>query len=139
MGATGISNPSVGSARSSSESVFRPWELSWIGELLFASPLLLMPYTTQLQSWIGIVDMAVRDYEAAPVAESLGLIKIIHGLAGDLDALRGGKITVQDAIARSLLAKQIFNGVRIYLNGTKLLSEQARNCPTIATPDRKEP
>lgn len=138
MGATGISNPFAKVARSNSESVPRPWELSWTGELLFASLLLLTPYTTQLQSWIGIADMAVRDYEAAPVAESLGLIKIIQGLAGDIDALRSGKITVQDAIARSLLAKQIFNGVRIYLNGTKLLSEQAHNCQTIAAPNREE-
>lgn len=70
--------------------------------------------------------MAARDYETAPASEALGLVNIIQGLAGDLDALRAGKITVQDAIARSLLAKQIFNGVRIYLNGTKLLSEQAK-------------
>lgn len=70
--------------------------------------------------------MAARDYESAPASETLGLVDIIRGLAGDLDALRAGKITVQDAVARSMLAKQIFNGVRIYLNGTKLLSEQAR-------------
>jgi hypothetical protein len=70
--------------------------------------------------------MAARDYEAAPASETLGLVDIIRGLASDLDALRAGKITVNDAIARSLLAKQIFNGVRIYLNGTKLLSEQAK-------------
>lgn len=70
--------------------------------------------------------MAARDYESAPADEALGLTNIIQGLAGDLDALRAGKITVQDAIARSLLAKQIFNGVRIYLNGTKLLSERAK-------------
>lgn len=70
--------------------------------------------------------MAPRDYESAPASEALGLVDIIQGLAGDLAALRAGKITVNDAIARSLLAKQIFNGVRIYLNGTKLLSEQAK-------------
>lgn len=71
--------------------------------------------------------MAARDYESAPVAESLGLVNIIRSLADDLDALRNGQITVQDAIARSMLAKQIFNGVRIYLNGTKLLSDQAKS------------
>ena len=69
--------------------------------------------------------MPPRDYESAPTSEALGLEKIIRDLAGDLTALRGGKITVQDAIARSMLAKQIFNGVRIYLNGAKILSERA--------------
>lgn len=70
--------------------------------------------------------MAARDYESAPVGQNLGLEKIIRDLAGDLESLRAGKISVQDAIARSMLAKQIFNGVRIYLNGTKLLAEQAK-------------
>lgn len=70
--------------------------------------------------------MPPRDYEYAPLSESLGLGKIISGLASDLDELRAGKISVHDAVARSLLAKQIFNGVRIYLNGTKLLGENAR-------------
>lgn len=77
--------------------------------------------------------MAARDYESAPAAEALGLTDIIRGLAGDLDALRAGKITVQDAVARSMLAKQIFNGVRIYLNGSKLLSEQAKPVSGTAT------
>lgn len=71
--------------------------------------------------------MASRDYETAPVAAELGLVAVIQGLANDLEALRAGKITVQDAIARSMLAKQIFNGVRIYMNGTKMLSEQAKS------------
>lgn len=70
--------------------------------------------------------MPARDYETMPVSETLGLVDIIRGLADDLNALRAGKIGVNDAIARSLLAKQIFNGVRIYLNGSKLLSEQAK-------------
>lgn len=70
--------------------------------------------------------MAARDYESAPATETLLLVDIIKGLANDLDALRAGKITVPDAMARSMLAKQIFNGVRIYMNGTKLLSGQAR-------------
>lgn len=69
--------------------------------------------------------MAVRDYESAPVSEQLGLGNVIAGLVSDLDELRAGKISVNDAVARSMLAKQIFNGVRIYLNGTKLLSDNA--------------
>jgi len=77
--------------------------------------------------------MAARDYDSAPASEALGLTDIIRGLARDLDELRAGQITVQDAIARSLLAKQIFNGVRIYLNGTKMLADRAK---PIAAPSR---
>lgn len=73
--------------------------------------------------------MAIRDYESAPASETLGLVDVIKGLATDLEQLRAGDISVQDAIARSMLAKQIFNGVRIYLNGTKLLSDRARVLP----------
>ncbi len=69
--------------------------------------------------------MAMRDYETAPISDQLGLGNVINGLVSDLDELRAGKISVNDAIARSMLAKQIFNGVRIYLNGTKLLSAKA--------------
>lgn len=70
--------------------------------------------------------MPPRDYESAPVSDGLGIPAIIDGLASDLEQLRAGKISVNDAIARSMLAKQIFNGVRIYLNGAKLLSDNAR-------------
>lgn len=73
--------------------------------------------------------MPARDYETAPVSEQLGLSAVIAGLVSDLDELRAGHISVNDAVARSMLAKQIFNGVRIYLNGTKLLSESARPIP----------
>ena len=73
--------------------------------------------------------MAGRDYEAAPVSEQLGLGTVITGLISDLDELRAGKISVNDAIARSMLAKQIFNGVRIYLNGTKLMSAAVISAP----------
>lgn len=74
--------------------------------------------------------MPARDYETAPVAERLDLDNVIRGLCKDLDLLRDGKITVNDAIARSLLAKQIFNGVRIYLSASKLLAGEARETKT---------
>lgn len=68
----------------------------------------------------------VRDYQAMPVSDQLGIPQIIAGLVRDLDELRAGKISVNDAVARSMLAKQIFNGVRIYLNGAKLLADGAK-------------
>jgi len=70
--------------------------------------------------------MAARDYDVAPATDRLCLDKIINGLAGDLEQLRAGQIGVNDAIARSLLAKQIFNGVRLYLQAGKMLSDSAR-------------
>lgn len=70
--------------------------------------------------------MPARDYETAPVSEHLALDGVIKGLCTDLELLRAGKIGVNDAIARSLLAKQIFNGVRLYLSASKLLSGAAK-------------
>lgn len=70
--------------------------------------------------------MAARDYDAAPASDRLSLDKIIAGLASDLDELRAGRISTNDAIARSMLAKQLFNGVRLYLSASKLLSEGAK-------------
>lgn len=70
--------------------------------------------------------MPQRDYETMPVSAELGLPGVIKDLIGDLNDLRAGKISVQDAVARSLLAKQVFNGVRIYLNGSNVLVSNAR-------------
>ena len=84
--------------------------------------------------------MASRDYETSPVADRLDLDNVIRGLCSDLELLRKGKITVNDAVARSLLAKQIFNGVRIYLTATKLLTGSAKEIGvnTEITPWAKE-
>lgn len=82
--------------------------------------------------------MPPRDYVSAPVSDALGVGNIIQGLVGDLEALREGKITVKDAVARSLLAKQIFNGVRVYLNGSKMLSDMAKPAGQQAIPQTKE-
>lgn len=79
--------------------------------------------------------MPQRDYETMPVSEELGLPDVIKGLVEDLNLLRAKKITVQDAVARSLLAKQVFNGVRLYLNGTNVLVSNARR---IGAVDREE-
>jgi hypothetical protein len=67
--------------------------------------------------------MSRRDYESAPVSAQIGLESIIAGLVSDLDDLRAGTISVNDAVARSMLAKQIFNGVRIYINAGRLLAD----------------
>lgn len=78
--------------------------------------------------------MSKRDYEAAPLSEQLGLAGVVGGLVSDLEALRAGRITVSDAMARAMLAKQIFNGVRLYLNGAKILSDDAKPIADLRTP-----
>ncbi|MCB5410468.1 hypothetical protein [Pseudogemmobacter faecipullorum] len=59
--------------------------------------------------------MAERDYSTSPIADSLGLRSVIDGLAHDLQELRDRKITPADGLARAAVAKQLFNGVRLYL------------------------
>lgn len=70
--------------------------------------------------------MAERDYASTPVADALGLRAIIDGLASDLQDVRAGTITPADAMARAALAKQIFNGCRLYLNAIAVVSRDAQ-------------
>lgn len=70
----------------------------------------------------------------SPVSDQLGIPVIIQGLCNDLDQLRSGEICVNDAIARSLIAKQIFNGIRLYMNGMKLMSDNAKSVTAISAP-----
>ncbi|UFS65311.1 hypothetical protein LO749_01705 [Paracoccus denitrificans] len=71
--------------------------------------------------------MAERDYVSTPVADSLGLRNVILGLAEDLQQLRDGRISPSDALARAALAKQMFNGVRLYMQAVKTLEAAARD------------
>lgn len=71
--------------------------------------------------------MPPRDYESSPVSESLGLRHVVLSLVSDLDLVRAGTISPQDALARAALAKQIFNGVRLYLHASRFLETQAKD------------
>lgn len=71
--------------------------------------------------------MAERDYVSTPVSDSLGLRDIILGLAADLQQLRDGKISPNEALARAALAKQMFNGVRLYMQAVKTIEAAARD------------
>ncbi len=71
--------------------------------------------------------MAERDYVSTPVSDSLGLRDVILGLNDDLNDLRRGKISPADGLARAAVAKQLFNGVRLYLQAVKTLEGQARD------------
>ena len=72
-----------------------------------------------------------RDYESTPVSDSLGLGDVIKGLSTDLQEMRAGKISPQDGIARAAVAKQLFNGVRLYLQAMKSLEAGARDVTKI--------
>ncbi len=60
------------------------------------------------------------------VGSKYSLEAIVQGIADDLLALRAGTISVKDAQARALLAKQYMNGVRLVLNARNSLELGAR-------------
>lgn len=67
--------------------------------------------------------MAVDRY-ATPLSDRLGLEGVIIGLVSDLDALRAGLISVEDARVRAEMSKQILNGVRLVVNAQKFLEQR---------------
>lgn len=71
------------------------------------------------------MDMAAGVGEQAPLAERFRLEDVILGLSSDLDALRAGVISVEDARVRAELAKQVMNGVRMVINAQKFLEQRA--------------
>lgn len=71
--------------------------------------------------------MAERDYVSTPVADELDLKSVIIGLSQDLKDLRSGKISPAEAHARAAIAKQIWNGARIYLQAIKTIEAQAKS------------
>jgi hypothetical protein len=73
--------------------------------------------------------MAARDYDSSPVADNLGLREVILGLASDLEGLRKGEVSPAEGLARAAVAKQMFNGVRLYLQAAKTLEANAREVP----------
>lgn len=64
--------------------------------------------------------------EPIDVASPYSLDAVVKGLADDLVALRNGKISIKDAQARALLAKQYMNGVRIVINARQSLEANSR-------------
>ena len=67
-----------------------------------------------------------RNYAAQPVADALGLKSVIDGLAHDLQELRDRKISAQEGLARAAVAKQLFNGVRLYLQAVNMAREMEK-------------
>lgn len=57
--------------------------------------------------------------DTSPLDQRFGIEGVILGLAGDLQSLRDGSISIEDARTRAELAKQIFNGVRLAINARR--------------------
>lgn len=76
--------------------------------------------------------MPPRDYDSAPVAERLDLAGVISGLAGDLEDMRERRISPQEGLARAAVAKQLFNGVRLYLQALQTLEGTAKDARALA-------
>jgi hypothetical protein len=70
--------------------------------------------------------------DAPDVASPYSLDVIVKGIADDLLALRAGTISIKDAQARALLAKQYMNGVQLVINARRSLEDEAR--PVLANP-----
>lgn len=64
-----------------------------------------------------------------PLSQRFKLDELIDGLADDLKLLRAGKISVREANARALLAKQILRGVHYVVVAQKFLAGQAKLVP----------
>ncbi len=64
------------------------------------------------------------------LGEPYSLDAIVKGIADDIIALRAGKISIKDAQARAMLAKQYMNGVRLVINARNSLELAAKKLPT---------
>jgi hypothetical protein len=60
---------------------------------------------------------------------SLSIEAVISGLASDLESLRQGRISVQQAQAAANLGKQVFNGMKLVVTARKMLSSSANELP----------
>lgn len=67
--------------------------------------------------------------EASPLSERFSLDGIIAGLAGDLEAVRAGRMSVDAARAQAELAKQLFNGIRLVVTAQRVLEQRAKEIP----------
>jgi hypothetical protein len=70
--------------------------------------------------------------EPQSLSDKFDLSDLITGLVGDLKALRAGSITVRDAQARAVLAKQILRGVHYVVIAQKFLEGRALPKPDSA-------
>lgn len=66
---------------------------------------------------------------------NLSIEAVISGLASDLESLRSGRISVQQAQAAANLGKQVFNGMKLVVSARKMLSGEANEVPALEAND----
>lgn len=71
--------------------------------------------------------MANANADVGPLTERFDLMKFTDGLIGDLQRLRNGEISVQDARARAELARQVLRSVALVVTAQKFLADHARD------------
>ena len=70
-------------------------------------------------------DMANTPADTPDLSTRLSIESVISGLASDLELLRSGTISVQQAQAAANLGKQVFNGMKLVVTARKLLESGA--------------
>lgn len=69
---------------------------------------------------------ATPQSETSPLNDRFDLESVIRGLAGDLERVRAGRMSVDAARANAEIAKQLFNGVRLVVNVQRTLEAAAK-------------
>ncbi len=64
--------------------------------------------------------------ETGPLTDRFNLLAFTDSLILDLQALRAGRISVKDAMARAEIAKQVLRSVGFVVTAQKYLSENAK-------------
>lgn len=63
---------------------------------------------------------------ARTLDEQFDIAAIVRGLASDLQRVRDGTMTIQQASAQAELAKQLFNGLRLVIQARKFLDAEMK-------------
>lgn len=71
-----------------------------------------------------------------PLTERFNLVEFTDSLIGDLNALRAGRISVKDAMARAEIAKQVLRSVGFVVSAQKYLSENAKPIKAISAKEQ---
>lgn len=69
---------------------------------------------------------------AGPLTERFNLVDFTDSLIMDLHALRSGKISIRDAMARAEIAKQVLRSVGYVVSAQKYLSDNAKPMKELA-------
>jgi hypothetical protein len=63
---------------------------------------------------------------ARTLDEQFDIATIVRGLASDLQQVRNGTMSIQQASAQADLAKQLFNGLRLVIQARKFLDAEMK-------------